>query len=664
MANALAATSSPYLQQHAENPVDWHPWSQEILDRAAAEGKPLLISIGYSACHWCHVMAHESFEDAEIAALMNEHFVCIKVDREERPDLDAIYLDACQALTGAGGWPLNAFATPDGRPFFVGTYFPPRPGRGLPAWPQVLTAIADAWRDRREELEETGSRLGERLGGAALLTPTDAVPGEAALDDAIAALGQQFDSLNGGFGGAPKFPPSTALRLLLRRGELPMARYTLRSMASGGIFDQVGGGFSRYAVDATWTVPHFEKMLYDNALLAARYAEAAAVTGDPALGLIAERTLDWVLADLGDPDGGFASALDADSGGVEGSYYVWTPAELREVLDEVDADAAIEWFGVTDAGNFEDGATVLESRGTVPDEPQAARILAALALARESRARPARDGKRVVSWNALAIQGLAASAVHLGRADHLEAAERCAGLILDRALDSRGRLLRLVPTGPSAEGIPDGVLEDHAHLLEALVALYEASFEPRWLSAARDLAAVLLRDFQDPRHGGFFSTAVDHERLVARRKDFDDSPIPSGQASAAIGLLRLHALTGDGTLLEAAECVLRLGASIALDHPTGLAQLLVALDQYVATPREVAVVGVGPAADALVAVARHHAGAAAVIAAGPPAGDAAAVPLLAGRELVAGEPAAYVCERFACQRPVTSPDELRALLTG
>ncbi len=664
MANALATSSSPYLRQHAENPVDWQPWSQAALDRAAAEDKPLLISIGYSACHWCHVMAHESFEDPATAALMNAHFVCIKVDREERPDLDAIYLDACQSLTGQGGWPLHAFATPDGRPFYAGTYFPPQPGRGLPGWSQLLEALAEAWRERRDEIEETGTSLGAALGGAAHLTPVDDVPGGPFLDAALHDVGKQFDSVHGGFGGAPKFPPSALLGFLLQRGgdALPMARYTLASMASGGIFDQVGGGFARYAVDRTWTVPHFEKMLSDNALLAARYAEAATITGDASFGRVAERTLDWVVTDLGDEDGGFASALDADSAGAEGTFYVWTPAQLRAALDPDDADVAAAWFGVTDEGNFDGGATVLEERGIEPEPATRDRILGALAQAREQRERPARDDKRIVSWNALAIQGFVASGVRLGRADHLAAATRCAELILERACDARGRVLRLIPRpGDDLDQLPAGVLEDHAHLLEALVALYEATFEARWFDAARELAGVLLRDFADVDRGGFFTTARDHEQLVARRKELDDNPVPSGQASAAVAMLRLHALTGDAQLLAAAEGVLRLGASIAGRGPGSFGHFLRAIDQYNAAPVEIAVVGEGSAAEALIAVAREQAPATAVIAAGLP-GTATRVPLLAGRELIDGQAAAYVCERFSCQRPVTTPEELRTLL--
>lgn len=673
MANALAASSSPYLRQHADNPVDWVPWSQAALDRAAAEDKPLLLSIGYAACHWCHVMAHESFEDEAVAALMNEHFVCIKIDREERPDLDAIYLDACQALTGQGGWPLHAFATPDGRPFYAGTYFPPRARQGLPGWSQLLEALAAAWRDRRDEVEATGGQLAGVLGGAAQLEPASAVPGDEFVQTALSAIAKDFDSVNGGFGGAPKFPPSALLAFLLRTDRLPMARYTLASMASGGIFDQVGGGFARYAVDATWTVPHFEKMLYDNALLASRYAEASAITGDEDLGRVAQRTLDWVLADLGDPDGGLASALDADSGGVEGSYYVWTPAQLREALADDDAAVAIDWFGVTEAGNFEDGATVLEARGFEPEQETRDRILAALAEAREARVRPARDDKRIVSWNALAISALVASGVRLGRADHLAAAARCADLILSTARDAdTGRVLRLIPReDDDITTIPAGVLEDHAHLLSALVSLYEATFDARWITAARELAAVLLRDFADDGPGGgFFTTGAGHETLIARRKELDDHPIPSGQAVAAHALLRLHALTGDGALAEAAEGVLRLGAAIALRSPTAFGAYFVALQQYLDPPTEIAIIGRGPAADALLETARAHAGTGAVIALTPePIGlaDAAAgqdvpVPLLAGRDLVDGQPAAYVCERFACQRPVTTPAELRHLL--
>ncbi|MFT4035760.1 MAG: thioredoxin domain-containing protein [Patulibacter sp.] len=660
MANALAASSSPYLRQHADNPVDWMPWSQAALARAAELDRPLLISIGYSACHWCHVMAHESFEDPQIAALMNEQFVCVKVDREERPDIDAIYMDACQTLTGHGGWPLHAFATPDGRPFYAGTYYPPTSGRGMPSWRQVLEGLAAAWTQRRDEIEEQGDVLAQRLAGAAHVDPVD-LPSAELLDAAVATLRQRFDSVNGGFGGAPKFPPSTLLGFLLRRGELPMARYTLASMASGGIFDQLAGGFSRYAVDATWTVPHFEKMLYDNALLARRYAEAARATGDANFARIAERTLDWVIDELGDTDGGFASALDADAGGIEGASYVWTPAQLRGALAPEDAEAAIAWFGVTEAGNFEHGTSVLEARGDEPATEQAQRIRRILLEVRATRDAPARDGKRIVSWNALAIASLATSGMLLRRADHTAAAVRAGELILAAAQDDRGRLLRLIPRdGERPDTIPGGVLDDHAHLLEALVTLYEATFEPRWLNEATRLAEVLLRDFADRDRGGFFSTANDHERLVARRKELDDAPLPSGQSSAALGLLRLHALTGDSALLAAAEGVLRIGARFAAEHPAGFGELLSALDQYLMPPRELAIVGDGPHAHELLAVARRYADARTVIAATATPTDA--VPLLSGRPLVDGQPAAYLCERMTCRAPITDPQQLRDAL--
>ncbi|MDO9353409.1 MAG: thioredoxin domain-containing protein, partial [Solirubrobacteraceae bacterium] len=660
MSNTLAGATSPYLQQHADNPVNWVPWSPEALARAAAEDKPLLISIGYSSCHWCHVMARESFSDEAVAAIMNEHFVCVKVDREERPDVDAIYMDAMQHLSGPGGWPLNVFALPDGRPFYAGSYFPPSPRGDQPSWTMLIEAIVRLWRDRREEAETTGEQIVERLSGAIGIESASEVPDESVLEDALASLQKAFDSVNGGFGTAPKFPPSTVIGLLLRLHSLPMARYTLTSMASGGIFDQLGGGFSRYAVDAAWAVPHFEKMLFDNAQLAARYVEATDATGDERFGQIAERTLDWVIRDLGDEDGAFASALDADLGGVEGAYYTWTVDQVREVLGDEDAQVAIDWFGVTDAGDLEGGQNVLRAQGEAPEGAQADRIVSALLAARETRERPFRDGKRIVSWNALTIEALVKSGISLGRADHLEAAVRCAELLLERAADPRGegRLLRLIPVGDSEgerDAIPSGVLDDHSHTLSALIALYEATFETRWLTAARTIADACLTQFADPDGDGFFTTAHDHEQLITRRKDLDDSPIPSGGATAALAMLRLHALTGEDRWRSAAEGVIKLTVGIAANFPQNLAQLLIALDQYLATPTEIAIVGEGPEAEALIAVAREHADPHAVIAAGAPSGDLASdVPLLAGRGLVDDKATAYVCSGFSCLNPVTS----------
>src|SRR3954452_8796541 len=556
MPNALAAETSPYLRQHRDNPVDWMPWGEDALRRARDEDKPILVSIGYSACHWCHVMERESFEDAETAAVMNEHFVCVKVDREERPDVDAIYMEAVQAMTGHGGWTLNMFVTPEQVPFYGGTYFPPEPRMNMPSSRHVLLAVADAWAQRRDEIREQGERLAQRLVGGALLAPSDSPFDAASLDAAVDALRAQYDSVQGGFGGAPKFPPSSAIEFLLRRGETTMSVYTLKSMASGGIFDQVGGGFARYAVDKTWTVPHFEKMLYDNALLAKAYLHAFQVTGDPRLRRVAEETLDWALREMRGPEGGFYSALDADSEGVEGKFYVWTVDELRAALGD-DADAALAWLGATERGNFHElpGANVLEARGPEPDAEVRERIRARLLDVRAGRVRPGLDDKRLAAWNALMIGALAQAGAVLGRDDYVQAARDAAGFVLDEMRDADGRLLRTYKDG---EAKLNAYLEDHAFLLEALLDLYEATFEPRWFHAAREVADALIDRFADSENGGFFQTSSDHEQLVARRKEIDDAPIPSGQSSAAFGLLRLAALTGEARYEQHASSVLRL----------------------------------------------------------------------------------------------------------
>ncbi|MGH2871750.1 MAG: thioredoxin domain-containing protein, partial [Solirubrobacteraceae bacterium] len=451
MPNRLAGESSAYLLQHAQNPVDWHPWGEEALAKARASGRPLLVSIGYSACHWCHVMERESFEDAAIAALMNERFVCVKVDREERPDVDAVCMEACQTLTGQGGWPLNAFLTPEQQPFWAGTYFPPQPRHGMPSWRNVLDAIHDAWTQRPEQVTEQGARLTAALGGAGRLATGPIAP--ALLDDAVANVRAIYDPVNGGFGRAPKFPQASLIEFLLAQGEREMSLTTLRAMATGGIFDQVGGGFARYSVDATWTVPHFEKMLYDNALLARAYLHGFQVSGEPLLRETCERTLDWALREMRAPDGGFHSSLDADSEGEEGRFYVWT-------LDELHSDAAIAYFGATAQGNFE-GANVLLGRGPVP--PNLDEIRARLYEARRARVRPGTDDKRLTSWNALMISALSEAGAALQRADYVDAASGCAELL------STGELRR-------TDGIP-AYLDDYAYLVEALLALYEATLE-------------------------------------------------------------------------------------------------------------------------------------------------------------------------------------------
>ncbi|MEA2148308.1 MAG: uncharacterized protein QOD69_138, partial [Solirubrobacteraceae bacterium] len=475
MANALARETSPYLLQHRDNPVDWLPWGEEALSRARELDRPLLVSIGYSACHWCHVMERECFEVEEIAAQMNEHFVCVKVDREERPDVDALYMEAVQAMTGSGGWPLNVFITPEQVPFYAGTYFPPQPRQGMPSWPMVLGAVADAWEAKRDEIREQSAQLATRLSGAARLKPTAGPFDAAVLDEAVASLRSHFDAVNGGWGGAPKFPASSTIEFLLRRGETAMPLQTLRSMASGGIFDQVGGGFARYTVDGQWTVPHFEKMLYDNALLARAYLHGWQVSGDPVLRRTAEETLDWALREMTGPEGAFYSALDADSEGVEGKFYVWSLDELRAVLGE-DADVAIAWFGASARGNFE-GANILEARGPEPEPEVRERIRAALLAVRDERVWPGLDDKRLTAWNALMISALAEAGAVLERADYVAAARRAAAFVLDDMRDGDGRLLRSYNAG---EAKLNAYLEDHAFLLEALLTLYEATFEPRW----------------------------------------------------------------------------------------------------------------------------------------------------------------------------------------
>jgi uncharacterized protein YyaL (SSP411 family) len=678
MANALAHESSPYLLQHRDNPVDWHPWGPEALALARELDRPLLVSIGYSACHWCHVMERESFEDPAVAAIMNDNFVCVKVDREERPDIDAIAMEAVQLMTGHGGWPLNVFLTPNQVPFYGGTYFPPEPRHGMAAWPGVLEAVAQAWAQQREEIVEQGARMAERLGhSAALRAPEGVVLGTEPLDDAVRNLRAAFDSVNGGFGGAPKFPPSSALLLLwaqaARGGSWAskagdMAGATLRAMAAGGMYDQIGGGFARYAVDATWTVPHFEKMLYDNALLVRAYLHGWLMTGDGALRRVCEETLDFVARELRGEEGGFLSALDADSEGVEGKFYVWTLAELRGALAAEDADAAVAWLGVTEEGNFVDPhhqtgshppLNVLTSRGAEPPAQQRERIRSALMAARAGRVRPGLDDKRLAAWNGLAIHAFAEAGAVLGRPDLLAIAVGGAEFVMGSMRDADGRLLR---TWKDGEGKLNAYLEDHAFLLEALVALYEATFDPRWLAEARTLADAILARFGDPDGGGFFATSSDHEQLVVRRRDIEDAPIPSGSSSAAVGLLRLGALTGDARYEDAAVSHLRLVAPLLGAHPQAFAYALVALDLLVRPGHEVALAGAtdDPALAALVEVVRERLRPGVVLA-GPP-GDG--VELMAGRTPVDGAAVAYVCERFACRLPVTDPGELRDLLAS
>jgi uncharacterized protein YyaL (SSP411 family) len=654
MPNQLANETSPYLLQHRNNPVDWHPWGEEALAKARAEDRPLLVSIGYSACHWCHVMERESFEDPEIAALMNEHFVCIKVDREERPDVDAIYMDAVQSMTGHGGWPLNAFITPEQIPFYAGTYFPPEPRQGMPSWRMVLLGVADAWEKQREGIREQSDQVVRALQATARLQPSSDPISAAPLDEAVASLRRSYDPRNGGFGDAPKFPPGSTIELLLSRGEREMSIGTLRAMAAGGIYDQVGGGFARYTVDATWTTPHFEKMLYDNALLARAYLHGWQVSGEERLRTVCCETLDWSLREMRGPEGGFCSALDADSEGVEGKFYVWTLDELREALGSELAEPAIAYFGAGERGNFE-GSNILEARGPEPSaRPEIRRVLYE---ARSERVRPGLDDKRLTAWNALMISALADAGAVLDRDDYRQAAAACAEFILRDLRDDEGRLLR---TWKDGRGRLRAYLEDHAFFLEALLTLYEATFDPRWYHEAVALADQMIGHFADEEQGGFFTTADDHERLAARRKDIDDAPIPSGNSAAAFGLLRLALLSGEDDYERHAVGVLRLLYPIAVKHPHGFAHLLRAADFYLAPVQEVAIVGSGEGAEALVRVVRDGFRPHLVLAGGPSGSDG--VPLLESRDPVDGQAAAYVCEHFVCQAPVLTAADLAAAL--
>jgi uncharacterized protein YyaL (SSP411 family) len=646
MPNRLAGETSPYLLQHKDNPVDWYPWGEEALARAREEDKPILLSIGYTACHWCHVMERESFENRSTARQMNERFVPIKLDREERPDLDAIYMEACQAMTGHGGWPLNVFLTPEQVPFYAGTYFPPEPRAGMPSWTQVLDAVAEAWGERAPEIRAGGEKIAQRLQGGALLQPSDDPMNPAALDEAVERLRGSYDPAYGGFGGAPKFPPASAIEFLLRRGETDMTSHTLRGMASGGMYDQVGGGFARYSVDPQWLVPHFEKMLYDNALLARAYLHGWLVTGDELFRTVASETLDWALREMRAPEGGFYSALDADSEGEEGRFYVWSLAELVELVGE----EAANWFGAGEGGNFEGSNILTRGEGEPSALPE---WRERLYEERSKRVWPGLDDKRLASWNALMISALAEAGAVLDRDDYLEAAATAAHFVLTDMRDSEGRLLR---TWKDGQGKLNAYLEDHAFLVEALLTLYESTFEPGWFGAARELADTMIERFADEENGGFFETSVDHERLVARRKDLEDHPIPSGNSSAAYGLLRLAALTGEHDYERRAVSVLRLLHALAPQHPQAFGHLLQAMDFHLASVKEVALVGedIEPLERVVRGAFRPHL----VLAGGARDG----VPLLQDRDPVDGRAAAYVCENFACQMPVTEPGELEGLL--
>ncbi len=619
--NRLAQETSPYLLQHAGNPVDWRPWGPEALSEARSDGKPLLVSIGYSACHWCHVMERESFEDASTAAVMNELFVNVKVDREERPDVDAVYMEAVVALTGQGGWPLTVFLTPDGEPFYGGTYFPPEPRHGLPSFRQVLRAVAEAYRERPEDIAAQAEALVGALRRSAATEPSGEPLTEALLAEAEGGLLAQLDPRWGGFGRAPKFPPASVLELLLRRGSLDPVRRTLDGMAAGGMYDLVGGGFHRYSVDSQWLVPHFEKMLYDNALLVPPYLHAWLLTGEERYRVVAEQTLDYMVRELRLEGGGFASSQDADTDGVEGLTYTWTaeegaPAELLQP--------------------FEHGRSIL--RGELDAETRA-RLLAL----REQRPQPALDDKVIASWNGLALAALAEGARRLERGDLLAAAVELGGLL---CADPLWRTIR------DGRARYPAYLEDYANVAHGLYELHVATGDLRWLREARRLALAAVELFGDPERGGFFLAPSDGEQLVARQKAFDDNPTPSGSSMLAFVLLRLARIWGDDELERTAVGALRLVRDLLPRAPAAFGWALCAVDLHLSPPRELAIVG-DPQADVARAALRGF-DPNAVVAFGP----AEDVPLLAGKTLVDGRPAVYVCERFACRAPVTDASEL------
>jgi uncharacterized protein len=618
--NRLAAETSPYLLQHADNPVDWYPWGEEALSRARDEDKPVLLSVGYAACHWCHVMEHESFEDTATAELMNEHFVPVKVDREERPDVDSVYMDAVVSLTGHGGWPMTVFLTPEGEPFFGGTYYPPEPRHGLPSFKQLLKAVAEAWRERRADIQRDAGAITEALRRE--VEPSREPLTAGLLADAARALTQQFDPLWGGFGGAPKFPPASTIEFLLRRGETEMSTKTLDGMALGGMYDLVGGGFHRYSVDREWLVPHFEKMLYDNALLVPAYLHGWLVTANERYREVAEETLEYMLRELRLPEGGFASAQDADTDGVEGLTYTWTEEDdvPRELLQP-----------------FEHGRLII--RGEL-DAPTRARLFEE----RERRPKPLRDDKAIASWNGLALAALAEAARRLEREDLLAAARATGEFLLGPLSTPEGRLFRTWRNGQAKHA---GVLEDYADVANGLYELHVATGELRWLEESRRLALLAVELFADEQRGGFFLTPADGEQLVARKKDFDDHPTPSGNSMLAYVLLRLARLWGDDELERLAVGVFRLVWRLLPQAPSAFGHALSALDLHFSPTREIAVIGPADSAVARAALAPFEPNT--VVAFGP-SGN---VPLLEGKDFVDGRPAVYICENFACQAPLT-----------
>ncbi|WP_328550109.1 thioredoxin domain-containing protein [Streptomyces sp. NBC_00366] len=683
MPNRLAHETSPYLLQHADNPVDWWPWSAEAFEEARKRGVPVLLSVGYSSCHWCHVLATESFEDEAVAAFMNEHFVNIKVDREERPDVDAVYMEAVQAATGQGGWPMTVFLTADAEPFYFGTYFPPVPRQGMPSFRQVLEGVRSAWSDRRDEVAEVAGKIVKDLSGREISYGDASTPGEEEQAQALLGLTREYDPQRGGFGGAPKFPPSMVIEFLLRHhartgseGALQMAADTCERMARGGIYDQLGGGFARYSVDRDWVVPHFEKMLYDNALLCRVYAHLWRSTGSEPARRVALETADFMVRELRTNEGGFASALDADSedgsgAHVEGAYYVWTPRQLTEVLGAEDAELAARYFGVTEEGTFEEGSSVLQlpQQEGVFEAKRIEGVRERLLRSRDTRPAPGRDDKVVAAWNGLAIAALAETGAYFDRPDLVEAAVGAADLLVRLHLDEHAQLARTSKDGQV--GANSGVLEDYADVAEGFLALASVTGEGVWLEFAGFLLDHVLARFVDPDSGSLYDTAVDAEKLIRRPQDPTDNATPSGWSAAAGALLSYAAQTGGAASAHglvhrtAAERALGVVKALGPRVPRFIGWGLAVAEALLDGPKEVAVVG--PALDDEATRALHRTALlglapGAVVAVGAVESDE--FPLLADRPLVGGAPTAYVCRNFTCDAPTTDPEDLRTALSS
>jgi uncharacterized protein YyaL (SSP411 family) len=665
MTNRLATQTSPYLLQHKENPVDWYPWGEDALERARNEDKPILLSIGYAACHWCHVMEHESFEDEGTARIMNEHFVCIKVDREERPDLDAIYMEAVQTMTGQGGWPMTVFLTPQGIPFYGGTYFPPEDRHGLPSFTKLLLAVADTWSTKRSDVERQGAQLLGELDPLSRIQPSEDPLSDEILNAALEGLKNAFDPSYGGFGGAPKFPQPMTLDLLLRmsrRGRseaLEMTRGTLDAMASGGMFDQLGGGFHRYSVDRAWIVPHFEKMLYDNAQLLRTYVRAWQETGTERYEQVARATADWLLTEMRDADGGFWSSLDADSEGVEGKFYVWDLEEVREVCGR-DAEVALRAWGLTPTGNFE--GTNIPVLGSTDEDPEAVTPARKALLARRAtRTRPGTDDKVLAAWNGLMVSALAEAGAALNEPTWIRAATEAMDFVL-KAMRIDGRLMRSFRAGKVSH---PAYCEDYAFVLEGCLAIFEATFDHRWLEEAKWAAGEAVRLFADDDTGGFFTIGHDAEQLVTRPKDLIDNAVPSANSVMALQLQRLALITGDRELEAHAISALRLGRDLMVRSPLAFAHLLEALDFYIARPDEVVIIG-DPEADdtrSLLEVVRQRFRPNKVLLVTDENGTSSSgLELLKNRSRRAGRATAYVCHNFVCDAPTNSAEELAAQL--